>query len=67
MVLENSTRADEHDCPFVRASMHLTKMICEILRIGDPRESSLHCAFGHSIYTGPKIYIFKEQINLTVV
>nr|KAG5713058.1 hypothetical protein BaRGS_021852 [Batillaria attramentaria] len=40
VVVENSTRADEHDCPFVRASMHLTKMLCEILRIGDPPEES---------------------------
>ncbi|XP_076449909.1 engulfment and cell motility protein 1-like [Babylonia areolata] len=35
MVLENSTRADEHDVPFVKASMYLTKMICEILKIGE--------------------------------
>lgn len=40
VVIENSTRADEHDCPFVRAAMHLTKMLCEILRIGDPPEDS---------------------------
>lgn len=40
VVLENSTRADEHDCPFVRASMHLTRMICDILRIGEPPEDT---------------------------
>lgn len=40
VVLENSTRADEHDCPFVRASMHLTRMICEILKIGEPPEDT---------------------------
>ncbi|KAK7115042.1 engulfment and cell motility protein 1-like [Littorina saxatilis] len=42
VVLENSTRADEHDCPFVRASMYLTKMICEILRIGEPPDDTGH-------------------------
>ncbi|XP_078337383.1 engulfment and cell motility protein 2-like isoform X3 [Crassostrea virginica] len=36
VVLENCTRADEHDCPFIKASIMLTKTLCEILRIGDP-------------------------------
>ncbi|XP_013415031.1 engulfment and cell motility protein 1 [Lingula anatina] len=35
VVLENSCRADEHDCPFARASIELTKMLCDILNIGD--------------------------------
>ncbi|XP_055955461.1 engulfment and cell motility protein 1 isoform X2 [Patella vulgata] len=35
VVLENSSRADEHDCPFVKASITLTLKICEILHIGD--------------------------------
>lgn len=36
VVLENSTRADEHDCPFVQASKKLTMILCDILRIGEP-------------------------------
>ncbi|XP_048781114.1 engulfment and cell motility protein 1-like isoform X3 [Ostrea edulis] len=36
VVLENCTRADEHDCPFIKASIMLTKALCEILRIGEP-------------------------------
>lgn len=39
VVLENCTRADEHDCPFIKASIMLTKALCEILRIGEaPQE-----------------------------
>ncbi|ESO83042.1 hypothetical protein LOTGIDRAFT_222972 [Lottia gigantea] len=36
VVLENSSRADEHDCPFVKASIALTKKICDIFHIGEP-------------------------------
>ncbi|KAK3086881.1 hypothetical protein FSP39_024837 [Pinctada imbricata] len=36
VVLENSSRADEHDCPFIQASIMLTKTLCEILNIGQP-------------------------------
>lgn len=36
VVLENSSRADEHECPFGRTSIELTKLICEkILKIGE--------------------------------
>ena len=37
VVLENSSRADEHDCPFVQASIYLTKILCDTLKIGEPR------------------------------
>ena len=40
VVLENSCRADEHDCPFARASIELTNMLCDILKVGEPREST---------------------------
>nr|CAG4646089.1 EOG090X02BW [Macrothrix elegans] len=36
VVLENSGRGDEYDCPFARASIELTKLLCEILKIGEP-------------------------------
>nr|CAD7255760.1 unnamed protein product [Timema shepardi] len=36
VVLENSCRADEHECPYGRTSVELCKLICEVLRIGDP-------------------------------
>ncbi|XP_005096302.1 engulfment and cell motility protein 1 isoform X2 [Aplysia californica] len=35
VVLENSTRVDEHVCPFVQASKRLTQILCEVLHIGD--------------------------------
>lgn len=34
LVLENSCRADEHECPFGRASVELVRILCEILKIG---------------------------------
>ncbi|KAK6640367.1 hypothetical protein RUM44_012060 [Polyplax serrata] len=36
VVLENSCRADEHECPFGRTSVELVKLLCEVLRIGEP-------------------------------
>lgn len=35
VVLENSCRADEHECPFGRTSVELTKLLCAILQIGE--------------------------------
>lgn len=35
LVLENSCRADEHECPFGRASVELVKILCDLLKIGD--------------------------------
>lgn len=37
-VLENSSREDKHECPFARSSIQLTLILCEILRIGEPRK-----------------------------
>ncbi|XP_077285438.1 engulfment and cell motility Ced-12 [Arctopsyche grandis] len=36
VVLENSCRVDEHECPFGRTSIELVKLMCEILRIKEP-------------------------------
>ncbi|KAL1463466.1 hypothetical protein WDU94_015215 [Cyamophila willieti] len=36
VVLENSCRADKHECPFGRTSVELVKVLCDILRIGIP-------------------------------
>lgn len=37
VVLENSReRADEQDCPFARASVELTRLLADILKIGVP-------------------------------
>ncbi|XP_049868294.1 engulfment and cell motility protein 1 [Pectinophora gossypiella] len=36
IVLENSCRADEHECPFGKTSVELVKQLCDILHIGDP-------------------------------
>ncbi|XP_050036168.1 engulfment and cell motility protein 1 [Dermacentor andersoni] len=35
-VLENSCRADEHECPFGRSSIRLTRLLAEILKVGEP-------------------------------
>lgn len=35
LVLENSCRADEHECPFGRASVELVRILCELLKIGE--------------------------------
>ncbi|XP_045463247.1 engulfment and cell motility protein 1 [Harmonia axyridis] len=35
LVLENSCRADEHECPFGRASVELVKILCELLKVGE--------------------------------
>ncbi|KAI9586375.1 engulfment and cell motility protein 1 [Glossina fuscipes] len=36
IVHENSCRGDEHECPFGRTSIELVKVLCDILRIGEP-------------------------------
>ncbi|KAK4826279.1 hypothetical protein QYF61_006726 [Mycteria americana] len=43
IVLENSSREDKHECPFGRSSIELTKMLCEILKVGELRDISQHC------------------------
>ncbi|XP_050300892.1 engulfment and cell motility protein 1 [Anthonomus grandis grandis] len=35
LVLENSCRADEHECPFGRASVELVRILCELLKVGE--------------------------------
>ncbi|KAB7502601.1 Engulfment and cell motility protein 1 [Armadillidium nasatum] len=35
LVMENCYRSDSHECPFGRASIELTKLLCEILNIGE--------------------------------
>ncbi|XP_066479570.1 engulfment and cell motility protein 2 isoform X4 [Tiliqua scincoides] len=35
IVLENSSREDKHECPFGRSAIELTKMLCEILQVGE--------------------------------
>lgn len=35
VVLENSCRADEHECPFGRSSVELVRLLCNVLRIGE--------------------------------
>ncbi|KAI3358535.1 hypothetical protein L3Q82_014953 [Scortum barcoo] len=41
IVLENSSREDKHECPFGRSSIELTKMLCEILKVGELRKCGL--------------------------
>ena len=35
LILENSSRDDMHVCPFGKSSIEITKMLCEILKIGE--------------------------------
>uniref|UniRef100_A0A673CQ54 Engulfment and cell motility protein 1 n=1 Tax=Sphaeramia orbicularis TaxID=375764 RepID=A0A673CQ54_9TELE len=45
IVLENSSREDKHECPFGRSSIELTKMLCEILKVGDENCHDFHPMF----------------------
>lgn len=42
VVLENCGRANEQDCPFVQASIRLTKILCDLLKIGEPPYEDEH-------------------------
>lgn len=33
VVLENSGRGDDYDCPFARAAIELAKLLCDILKV----------------------------------
>ncbi|XP_052466444.1 engulfment and cell motility protein 2 isoform X4 [Carassius gibelio] len=35
IVLENSSREDKHECPFGRSAIELTRMLCDILQVGE--------------------------------
>nr|CAB3242135.1 engulfment and cell motility protein 1-like [Phallusia mammillata] len=35
LVLENSSRDDKHECPFGKSSICITKMLCDVLKIGE--------------------------------
>lgn len=35
VVLENSCRADEHECPFGRSSVELVRLLCNVLKISE--------------------------------
>ena len=52
IVLENSSREDKHECPFGRSAIELTKMLCEILQVGELRKCTapLHA---RSLCSGP--------------
>uniref|UniRef100_A0A8C3APK8 Engulfment and cell motility 1 n=1 Tax=Cyclopterus lumpus TaxID=8103 RepID=A0A8C3APK8_CYCLU len=58
IVLENSSREDKHECPFGRSSIELTKMLCEILKVGELRKSKQAVAEGSSFV----MQVVREQI-----
>uniref|UniRef100_A0A672LDN9 Engulfment and cell motility 2 n=1 Tax=Sinocyclocheilus grahami TaxID=75366 RepID=A0A672LDN9_SINGR len=35
IVLENSSREDKHECPFGRSAIELTRVLCDILQVGE--------------------------------
>lgn len=45
IVLENSSREDKHECPFGRSAIELTRMLCEILQVGELRKYHLLPSF----------------------
>lgn len=51
IVHENSCRAAEHECPFGRTGIELVRVLCDILRIGEPpsEQGQDYCTmfFGH--------------------
>ncbi|PIO37397.1 hypothetical protein AB205_0021070 [Aquarana catesbeiana] len=47
-VLENSSREDKHVCPFARSSIHLTLVLCDILRV---RETGSQDLPHHSVFS----------------
>lgn len=53
IVLENSSREDKHECPFGRCAIELTRMLCEILQVGELRE----CSSGSCI-ANPLLFLF---------
>lgn len=40
IVLENCSREDKHECPFGRSAIELTRMLCDILQVGELRKYS---------------------------
>lgn len=52
IVLENSSREDKHECPFGRCAIELTRMLCEILQVGELRESSARLPHTQSLPDG---------------
>ena len=65
IVIENSCRADEHECPFGQTSIELVKLLCDVFRIGEPPneqgENYVRMFFSHD---HPFEEIFSVSINL---
>lgn len=53
IVLENSSREDKHECPFGRSAIELTKMLCEILQVGELRKCAAPLR-AHSLCSGAR-------------
>uniref|UniRef100_A0A8C1ZEW1 Engulfment and cell motility 2 n=1 Tax=Cyprinus carpio TaxID=7962 RepID=A0A8C1ZEW1_CYPCA len=45
IVLENCSREDKHECPFGRSAIELTRMLCDILQVGELRCNDFHPMF----------------------
>ena len=45
VVLENTTRADDHDLPVAEASIEMTKVLCDVLKVGEPRKFVLYLSY----------------------
>jgi engulfment/cell motility protein 1 len=51
VVLENSCRSDNHECPFAKTSIEIVKLICGIIRIGQPPSSDHGAKFYPMFFT----------------
>ena len=64
LVLENSCRGDQHECPFAKASIELTTLLIDIFKIGEPpmenRNKYYPMLFTHD-------QAFKELFNICIV
>lgn len=64
IVLENSSREDKHECPFGRSSIELTKMLCEILKVGELRKCTpLYNSLYSSSYFFVSLNLQSEHID----
>ncbi|XP_060591544.1 engulfment and cell motility protein 2-like isoform X2 [Ruditapes philippinarum] len=58
VVLENCGRANEQDCPFVQASIKLTKILCDLLKIGESLYDDEHFYYPMFFYVDKPVEEF---------
>jgi len=64
IILENSVRDKEYECPFGRCSQQITKMLCELLNVGAPI-SETSCDIQPMFFTTGDI--FEELYSVSIL